>query len=145
MMGRYLQSRAGMFSNALRLPQARREEKTIKEAAMAKLEVMGLAGDADLSPHSLPYGRQKLLEIARALAVEPRLLLVDEPAGGLSTQENEDLAKVIPGESGRTASPRFLWSTGWSWSWGLRTASSYSILGRRLLKALLVMFRTTME
>jgi len=95
MMGRYLQSRAGLFSNALRLPHARREEKAIEEAAMAKLDMMGLAGDAHLSPDSLPYGRQKLLEIARALAVEPRLLLVDEPAGGLSTQEIEDLAKVI--------------------------------------------------
>lgn len=95
MMGRYLQSKTGMFSNALRLSRARKEEKAIEEAAIAKLEVMGLAGDARLSPDSLSYGRQKLLEIARALALEPRLLLVDEPAGGLSTQEIEELGQVI--------------------------------------------------
>ncbi len=65
------------------------------DAAMGKLTMMDLKKEAFSSPLSLPYGRQKTLEIARALATEPKLLLLDEPAGGLSTQEIEQLAQLI--------------------------------------------------
>ena len=95
MMGRYLQSRAGIFSTALRLPRARREEKSIRAAALERLDLMGLADQAAKTPANLPYGQQKMLEMARALAVEPKLLLIDEPAGGLSTTEIEVLAGLI--------------------------------------------------
>lgn len=95
MMGRFLQSKAGMFGCAFRSPRTRREEKAIRDKAMEKLAMVGLEHQAHLEPLSLPYGKQKQLEIARALASEPKLLLIDEPAGGLSTHEIEDLANLI--------------------------------------------------
>jgi branched-chain amino acid transport system ATP-binding protein len=95
MTGRHLRSRAGMMATGFRLPFARSEEKDIVASAMEKLEITGMTGDADKAPLSLPYGPQKLLEIARAMAIEPEVLLLDEPAGGISTSEIEDLSKRI--------------------------------------------------
>ncbi|MFC1821785.1 ABC transporter ATP-binding protein [Thermodesulfobacteriota bacterium] len=95
MMGRHLQSKAGMFGTAFRLPHARKEERTISESAMNKLEMVGLKEEAFNEPLNLPLGKQKMLELARALATEPKLLLIDEPAGGLSTREIEELARLI--------------------------------------------------
>lgn len=95
MMGRHLQSKAGMFGAAFRLGRMRREERDILNAAEEKLALFGLEKEASISPQNLPYGKQKLLEIARALATEPKLLLIDEPAGGLSTHEIDALAELI--------------------------------------------------
>lgn len=95
MVGRHLRSKAGMLDTALRLPHSRAEEKDIFEAAMSILAMVGLKEEAFNPPLSLPYGKQKLLEIARALATEPKLLLMDEPAGGISVQEIETLAQLI--------------------------------------------------
>jgi branched-chain amino acid transport system ATP-binding protein len=95
MTARHLQSRAGIFGTAFRMPYSRREEKHILEAAMANLDRVGLRDEAFAPPLSLPYGKQKLVEIARALATEPTLLLIDEPAGGLATHEIEQLARLI--------------------------------------------------
>lgn len=95
MVGRHLRSKAGMFDTAFRLPPTKSEERNIFEAAMSKLAMVGLSKEAFHLPLSLPYGKQKLLEIARALATEPKLLLMDEPAGGLSTHEIEELAQLI--------------------------------------------------
>lgn len=95
MMGRFLQSRAGIIGSSVRLPYTKREERAIRDAAMEYLALVGLTDQANLLPLSLPYGKQKQLEIARALASEPKLLLIDEPAGGLSTHEIEDLANLI--------------------------------------------------
>ena len=95
MMGRHLKSRSGMFSTALRLPRSKREEKDIHDAAMGQLSMLGLKDEALTPPLNLPYGKQKLLEIARALATEPKLLLIDEPAGGLSIHEIEKLAELL--------------------------------------------------
>ena len=97
MTARHLRSGAGVFGTAFRMPYALREEKNIFSAAMATLERVGLDDEASAWPLSLPYGKQKLLEIARALATEPTLLLMDEPAGGLSTHEIEELARLISG------------------------------------------------
>jgi branched-chain amino acid transport system ATP-binding protein len=95
MAGRHLRSKAGLLRTAFRLPPTQAEEKGIFEAALGKLVMVGLETESFTPPLSLPYGKQKLLEIARALATEPKLLLMDEPAGGLSTQEIEDLARLI--------------------------------------------------
>jgi len=95
MVGRHLRSRAGMLETAFRLPYTKVEEENIFKEAMNKLQTVGLVKKALDPPLSLPFGKQKLLEIARALATEPKLLLMDEPAGGLSTHEIEELAQLI--------------------------------------------------
>jgi branched-chain amino acid transport system ATP-binding protein len=95
MIGRHAQTRYGMLSAALRLPRARREEQMIKERAMAELARVGLEAKAHDNALSLPFGQQRLLEIARALATEPTLLLLDEPGAGLNRPEKEDLDKLV--------------------------------------------------
>ncbi len=95
LVGRHLRAKAGIFSAALRLPQMRREEKETKRRTLEELDFMGLADKANLSATALPLGEQRLLEIARALATEPRLLLLDEPAAGLNIRETAKLAETI--------------------------------------------------
>jgi branched-chain amino acid transport system ATP-binding protein len=95
MTGLHLQSKAGMFGTAFRLPSVKREERDILDGAMAGLALVGLQDEASSDPLNLPFGKQKLLEIARALATRPKLLLIDEPAGGLATHEIEKLAQLI--------------------------------------------------
>jgi branched-chain amino acid transport system ATP-binding protein len=73
----------------------RREERRILETAAEYLDFVGLADSARQPAGSLPLGRQKILEIGRALATEPRLLLLDEPAGGLNMRETEELGELI--------------------------------------------------
>lgn len=95
MVGRHRQSNSGIISAGLRLPKMRREEKEIKQRALEELHFMGLADKAEFSASALPIGEQRLLEIARALASEPRLLLLDEPAAGLNIRETAQLAETI--------------------------------------------------
>jgi branched-chain amino acid transport system ATP-binding protein len=95
MVGRHLKTRYNLVSAALRLPNVRREEKTSRERAMEHLTRVGLAAKADENALSLPFGQQRLLEIARALASEPRLLLLDEPGSGLNQPEKEGLDRLI--------------------------------------------------
>lgn len=95
MTGLHLQSKGGMFGTAFRTPSTKREERDILDGAMAGLALVGLEDEAFSTPLNLPYGKQKLLEIARALATGPKLLLIDEPAGGLATHEIEKLAQLI--------------------------------------------------
>jgi len=87
---------AGSYlTSALRLPAVRRDEKRVRAQATELLAWVGLADRADASPGSLPYGNQKLVELARAVVSRPKLLLLDEPAGGLAHHEIDELARRI--------------------------------------------------
>ena len=95
MVGRHPRTRSGFVATGLRFPGMRREEKRIREEAGAYLDFVGLGDSASLPAGTLPLGKQKMLEIARALATQPRLLLLDEPAGGLNMRETEELGELI--------------------------------------------------
>ncbi len=95
MAGQHSRSRYGFLEAALRLPKARREEEAITLNARRYLNLVGLGLYADRNPASLPLGQQKLLTIARALATEPRLLLLDEPGAGLNALEKQSLGELI--------------------------------------------------
>lgn len=95
MVGCHLQGKTGFLAAGLRLPQALAEEKRTRGQAMAYLEQTGLAERAHDPAASLPFGQQRLVEIARALAVHPKLLLLDEPAAGLNRTETEALDRLI--------------------------------------------------
>jgi len=95
MTGQHPRSRYGFFEAALRLPKAHREEETISLNARKYLNLVGLGMYGDRNPLSLPLGQQKLLTIARALATEPRLLLLDEPGAGLNALEKQSLSELI--------------------------------------------------
>ena len=79
----------------LRLPRYRKVEKEMNEQAMELLDVFDLAGQAYYLASNLPYGKQRKLEIARALATEPKLLLLDEPAAGMNPNETQELMDTI--------------------------------------------------
>ena len=83
------------MSGILRLPVYRRTEKEMDERALHLLEVFDLAGEADYLAANLPYGKQRKLEIARALATDPKLLLLDEPAAGMNPNETAELMETI--------------------------------------------------
>jgi branched-chain amino acid transport system ATP-binding protein len=94
-VGRYCRTRAGVFQALTRLPRTRREEREIEEQALASLEFVGILHRAYELAKSLPYGDQKLLEIARALATGPRMMLLDEPAAGLNSGESAELVRLV--------------------------------------------------
>jgi branched-chain amino acid transport system ATP-binding protein len=95
MVGRHIRSRAGILRTGFRLFGMRREERQIRTNALEYLSFVGLEYRAEELAGNLPLGEQKLLEMARALATEPQILLLDEPAGGLNTRETERLAALI--------------------------------------------------
>lgn len=86
---------SGVFASVLRTPAFLREEMQVREEAMGLLEVMHLGNRALEQAKNLPYGELRRLEIARALATKPRLLLLDEPAAGMNPKEVADLMELI--------------------------------------------------
>jgi branched-chain amino acid transport system ATP-binding protein len=95
MVGRHVKSRCGFFSSAIRTPGQRREERAIRDAAMEWLKFVGLEAKAEIAAGSLAFGQRRMVELARAMAIEPSLILLDEPASGLNNHETEDLAALI--------------------------------------------------
>jgi branched-chain amino acid transport system ATP-binding protein len=95
MIGRHVRTRAGIFGAILRNPATRREEAGIEARARELLAYVGLSHRADDSARQLPYGEQRRLEVARALATDPKLLALDEPAAGMNATETADLRALI--------------------------------------------------
>ena len=94
-IGLHNQIKYDMFSGILRLPRYWKQEKRQHERAMELLDIFGMQDLADEVSGSLPYGAQRRLEIVRALATEPKLLLLDEPAAGMNPHETEELMENI--------------------------------------------------
>jgi len=95
MTGEHARMRAGVLDSLLHTPAQRAEERRVRERAFELLRFVGLAGAAGHYASNLAYGLQRRLEIARALAAEPRLLLLDEPAAGMNAKEKHDLIELI--------------------------------------------------
>jgi branched-chain amino acid transport system ATP-binding protein len=97
MVGAGRHRRAGWFSALFGLPRSDRDERALRDRSMAALEAVGAADAAGRLPGTLPYPTQKRVALARALVAEPRLLLLDEPAGGLGSDDMEELTARIRG------------------------------------------------
>lgn len=95
MVGLHTKSKSGIISCSFRLPHQIREERYIKERALHWLTFTGMADAAEITANNLPFGKGRLLEISRALAVEPKIILMDEPAAGLNSRETLVLANLI--------------------------------------------------
>ncbi|HRA76282.1 MAG TPA: ABC transporter ATP-binding protein [Propionicimonas sp.] len=95
MVGRYCRTRSNALDAVFRLPRHRREEVESTERAQELLDFVGLGKATDTLSRNLPYGDQRRLEIARALATDPRLLLLDEPTAGMNPQETRQAEDLI--------------------------------------------------
>lgn len=95
MVGCHTRADSGFVSNMLKLPGAVEQEKQIREEAMIALRVVGLHMRANEIGTNLPYGQQRLLELARAMAARPDIILLDEPAAGLNQYETGELANML--------------------------------------------------
>jgi branched-chain amino acid transport system ATP-binding protein len=95
LVGRHCRTREGVISSVLRGPRFRREERESYKRASELLEFVGLPGKGDELARNLPYGDMRRLEIARALATEPKLVLLDEPTAGMNPQETARAAALV--------------------------------------------------
>jgi branched-chain amino acid transport system ATP-binding protein len=95
LVGRHCRTREGVVSSVIRGPRFRREERESFQRAAELLEFVGLAGKGDELARNLPYGDMRRLEIARALATEPKLVLLDEPTAGMNPQETARAAALV--------------------------------------------------
>ncbi len=95
MVGGHTRSSAGVIQSVFRLPSQRKEEADLKKKAEKLLELVGLASHSSMMAENISYGQQRRLEIARALASDPKLLLLDEPAAGMNEKETDSLYELI--------------------------------------------------
>jgi branched-chain amino acid transport system ATP-binding protein len=95
LVGRHLHSRGGFLACMLNLPFTQREERGVREAAREILGFLGLSTQAEAEAVRLSYGQQRMVELGRALACEPKILLLDEPAAGLNIRETAEMGKLI--------------------------------------------------
>ena len=95
MVGRHVRTKHGLIGAVFQTPAERKEEREIKERAIELLEYVGIAQYADYTSRNLSYGHQRRLEIARALATDPKLLALDEPAAGMNATEKVELTKLL--------------------------------------------------
>ena len=95
LVGMHARLRGGIVRSILRTPGLRREERAARERAHELLALCSLTGRANRYAHSLPYGDQRRLEVARALATEPKLLLLDEPTAGMNPQESAEFTDFV--------------------------------------------------
>jgi ABC-type branched-subunit amino acid transport system ATPase component len=95
MVGGYTRTRTGMVAAAFRLPGTAAEERVSREDSARLLRLVGLGEQADAPAADLTQGRRRLLEVARALAAKPKVMLLDEPAAGLNNAETEELGRVL--------------------------------------------------
>jgi branched-chain amino acid transport system ATP-binding protein len=95
MVGRHCRTEAGIFGGIFQTPATRREERAIKDRSMELLRYVGIEKYADFTAKNLSYGHQRRLEIARALATDPQLLALDEPAAGMNATEKVELRQLL--------------------------------------------------
>lgn len=95
MIGRHCRTKAGVLGAILGIPRVRKEEAQTRQRCLELLEFVGLDVDPDEKASNLSYGQQRQLEIARALATDPELLLLDEPAAGMNPQETKEITELI--------------------------------------------------
>lgn len=95
MVGLHSKSKSGLFACSFKAPWAIKEERRIREEAHEWLRFVGIEQLADVQASNLPFGKGRMLEIARAMACKPRMILMDEPAAGLNSQETVGLAELI--------------------------------------------------
>ncbi len=101
MVGRHLRGRSGFLAGMLGLGRARHEDREVRRRALEVMDFLGIAALAEAEATSLAYGQQRAVELARALASDPEMVLLDEPAAGLNIRETRDLAALITRVRGR--------------------------------------------
>jgi len=95
MVGRHIHTKNNTVSSFLHTPKMKREEELCRSKSLDMLEFVGLASYANARADSLPYGHKRVLEIARALASEPKIIMLDEPCAGMNPTEKEELVELV--------------------------------------------------